>query len=180
MVKKRDKSTAEPEVDLFKDSSSAFDSFDLVKSPTAKLISAVSAVADAFAQQDQMDSQEVMLLLHTYLAKVEKGPVRRGPTSAADKQTVFPDYIICQVCGEKLKTLKRHLRQSHGLTPFAYKEQFGLPVDYPMTAPNYTLTRKNLMSQQMAAGTINAKARPQAPEEEPATRGTRSTRKRER
>ena len=36
--------------------------------------------------------------------------------------------------------MKRHLT-SHGLTPQQYRAKWGLPADYPMTAPNYSATR---------------------------------------
>lgn len=60
------------------------------------------------------------------------------------KRSVFPDYIICLEDGRKLKTLKRHLRSTFGLTPEQYREKWGLPPDYPMVAPNYAEHRSRL------------------------------------
>ncbi len=56
------------------------------------------------------------------------------------KKSVYPDYIICLEDGKKFKSMKRHLT-SHGLTPQQYRTKWGLPADYPMTAPNYSATR---------------------------------------
>ncbi|MCJ2012053.1 MucR family transcriptional regulator, partial [Methylobacterium sp. J-076] len=55
--------------------------------------------------------------------------------------------------GKPYKTLKRHLR-SHGLDPAAYRERYGLPLDYPMVASNYSAQRSELSSRRqiMAQG----------------------------
>lgn len=56
------------------------------------------------------------------------------------KRSVHPDYIVCLEDGKKFKSMKRHLT-AHGLTPQQYRSKWGLPADYPMTAPNYSATR---------------------------------------
>lgn len=63
------------------------------------------------------------------------------------KRSVFPDYIICLEDGRKLKTLKRHLRSTFGLSPEQYREKWGLAADYPMVAPNYAEHRSRLAKQ---------------------------------
>ena len=60
------------------------------------------------------------------------------------KPAVFPDYIVCLEDGKKLKMLKRHLKTAYNLSPEEYRERWGLPVDYPMVAPNYAKHRSNL------------------------------------
>jgi predicted transcriptional regulator len=57
------------------------------------------------------------------------------------KKSVTPDYIICLEDGKKLKMLKRHLRTAYGMTPDEYRMKWGLPLDYPMVAPNYAEQR---------------------------------------
>jgi predicted transcriptional regulator len=56
------------------------------------------------------------------------------------KKSVHSDHIVCLEDGKKFKSMKRHLT-SHGLTPQQYRAKWGLPADYPMTAPNYSATR---------------------------------------
>ena len=63
------------------------------------------------------------------------------------KRSVFADYIICLEDGRKLKTLKRHLRSTFGLSPEQYREKWGLAPDYPMVAPNYAQHRSKLAKQ---------------------------------
>jgi predicted transcriptional regulator len=58
-----------------------------------------------------------------------------GPQPAVPvAQSVRRDHLVCLVCGMKFKSLRRHLRTSHELTPEAYRQRFGLVRDYPMVA----------------------------------------------
>ena len=60
------------------------------------------------------------------------------------RSSVTPDHIVCLEEGQKFKSLKRHIRTQHGLSPDEYRERWGLPYDYPMTAPNYAAERSRL------------------------------------
>ena len=60
------------------------------------------------------------------------------------KKSVTPDYLICLEDGKKLKMLKRHLKTAYGMSPEEYRERWGLPMDYPMVAPNYAAQRSKL------------------------------------
>ena len=60
------------------------------------------------------------------------------------RSSVKRDKIICLEDGMQLKMLKRHLMTHHGMTPAEYRQRWGLPADYPMVAPDYTETRRDL------------------------------------
>lgn len=60
------------------------------------------------------------------------------------RASVKPDHLICLECGSTQKTLKRHLDSAHGLTPQDYRDRYGLPAGYPMSAPNYAELRRGL------------------------------------
>ena len=60
------------------------------------------------------------------------------------RRSVTSDYIVCLEDGRKLKMLKRHLATAYGMTPEDYREKWGLPIDYPMVAPNYAKQRSSL------------------------------------
>ena len=60
------------------------------------------------------------------------------------KKSVTPEAIACLVCGEKFKSLKRHLQSAHNLTPREYREAFSLKSDYPLVAPAYAAKRSEL------------------------------------
>src|ERR671931_1096398 len=63
------------------------------------------------------------------------------------KKSITPDYIVCLEDGKKFKSLKRHLRTQYNMTPEQYRDKWGLPVDYPMVAPNYAVARSQLAKQ---------------------------------
>ncbi len=60
------------------------------------------------------------------------------------RNSVKRDYIVCLDDGKKLKMLKRHLMTHYGMTPDDYRAKWGLPADYPMVAPAYAETRREL------------------------------------
>jgi len=60
------------------------------------------------------------------------------------RASVKPDYIVCLEDGKKLKMLKRYLRTNYNMTPEEYRKRWNLPSDYPMVAPNYAETRRDL------------------------------------
>ncbi|MEP1442806.1 MAG: MucR family transcriptional regulator, partial [Hyphomicrobiales bacterium] len=59
-------------------------------------------------------------------------------------QSVQPDYIACLECGQRFKSLKKHLRTHHDLSPEEYVSKWSLPSDYPMVCPDYAKHRSNL------------------------------------
>ena len=60
------------------------------------------------------------------------------------KKSVTAEAITCLVCGEKFKSLKRHLSSAHQLTPREYRDAFKLKSDYPIVAPAYAAQRSTL------------------------------------
>jgi predicted transcriptional regulator len=67
-------------------------------------------------------------------------------TAAQVRKSITPDALISFIDGKRYKVLKRHLT-THGLTPQMYQERFGLPADYPLTAPSYSAARSALARQ---------------------------------
>jgi predicted transcriptional regulator len=71
-------------------------------------------------------------------AEHEAEPAAPPVPAVPIEDSVTPDYIVCLEDGRRFKTMKRWLRATYGLSPEQYKERWGLPADYPLTAPNYT------------------------------------------
>lgn len=67
------------------------------------------------------------------------------------KDSVTPDYIVCLEDGKKMKMLKRHITKL-GMTPEGYKRKWGLPDEYPLTAPNYS-QHKSMYAKETGLGT---------------------------
>jgi predicted transcriptional regulator len=90
----------------------------------------------------------------------EPEPVEQRPEAAVSiRRSITPDYLICLEDGKKLKMLKRHIRTRYNLTPEEYRERWGLPSDYPMTAPNYAKARSE-MAKKIGLGKKATKVKP--------------------
>ena len=92
--------------------------------------------------------------LDAFLANVKKSAIRQknnplllglniGKNAATPIENAVDDYLICLEDGKKVKMLKRYLRTNFGMTPAQYRTKWGLPLDYPMAAPNYTQARSD-------------------------------------
>ena len=97
--------------------------------PTAELPNLISDVYNALA--------------NAMAGTKEKEVVEEKPAVPV-RRSVTPDAIICLEDGKKFKSLKRHLRTHHNMTPEEYREKWGLGADYPMVAPSYAEARSSL------------------------------------
>ena len=68
----------------------------------------------------------------------------RSEPAVPIEESIQPDYIVCLEDGKRMKMLKRHLKTSYNMTPDQYRERWGLPVNYPMVAPNYAIKRQGI------------------------------------
>ncbi|HMM13443.1 MAG TPA: MucR family transcriptional regulator [Parvibaculum sp.] len=119
------------------------------------LLRLASDIVSAYVSKNAVaatDLPGMIRTVHGTLAELE----RSGDSAAAAqeltpavpiKKSVTPDHIICLEDGKKLKMLKRYLRSQFGLSPEEYRARWGLPVDYPMVAPNYAAQRSRLAKQ---------------------------------
>ena len=85
--------------------------------------------------------------VYAALANLGETPVveeAKPQPAVAIRNSVKPDYIVCLEDGKKLKMLKRYLRTNFDMSPEDYRARWGLPADYPMVAPNYAETRRDL------------------------------------
>ena len=93
------------------------------------------------------DLPQLIQNVHGALSGLGGAPVveaEKPVPAVAIRASVKPDYIVCLEDGKKLKMLRRHLMTHFGMTPDDYRAKWGLPADYPMVAPNYAETRRNL------------------------------------
>ena len=68
----------------------------------------------------------------------------RPDPAVSVRSSVKKDHIVCLDCGKKMKMLKRHLSTEHDMSPEDYRQRWDLPSDYPMVAPAYAETRRDL------------------------------------
>ena len=92
------------------------------------------------------DLPDLIRVVHQALADLTAAGVSTAPRRPVVpiKKSVTPNYLICLEDGKKFKMLKRYLRTTYNMTPNEYRERWGLPPDYPMTAPNYAKARSEL------------------------------------
>ncbi len=88
-------------------------------------------------------------------------PAQGKPQGAvtARKSLSKPTHIISMIDGKPYAMLTRHIK-GQGYTPQSYRQAFGLPADYPMTAPAYSEKRRALAN---AIGLGRKKAEPAPP-----------------
>ena len=66
------------------------------------------------------------------------------PPAVPINRSVTENHLVCLEDGMEFKSLKRHLKSHHNLSPEQYRDKWGLPADYPMVAPSYSLKRSRL------------------------------------
>jgi predicted transcriptional regulator len=132
---------------------------------TSNYIELAADIVSAYVSNNSVPAGELPSLIsdiHAALLRVGSGSVEvpaEAPKPAVSlKKSVTPDYIICLEDGKKFKSLKRHLRTQYNMTPEQYREKWGLPVDYPMVAPNYAKARSEL-AKEMGLGQQRRKRR---------------------
>jgi predicted transcriptional regulator len=110
-----------------------------------------AGIVSAYVSNNSVQVSDVAKLIgdvHKALSNTHAGAVepKQEPLNPAvnPKRSVHPDYIVCLEDGLKFKSLKRHLRTHHEISPEQYREKWGLPHDYPMVAPNYAEARSAL------------------------------------
>ena len=117
---------------------------------TETLITLTSDIVAAHVSNNSVSSDEVSnLITSVYSALSGLGqPVQEVEPAlepaVSIRASVKPDYLVCLEDGKKLKMLRRYLRTNYNMTPDEYRERWGLPADYPMVAPNYAETRREL------------------------------------
>jgi len=118
----------------------------------------------AHASNSEMTTDELLaelVQIHASLKALENGGTslvaNRPPLTI--KEAFKKHEVICMVCGKGgMKTLTRHLNQTHNMKPREYRKQFGIPTGQSLSARSYTEARKALSLEKGLADNL-AKAR---------------------
>ncbi|MGT2477883.1 MucR family transcriptional regulator [Methylobacterium oryzae CBMB20] len=111
------------------------------------------------------DLPELLSSVHAALSALSQGgatnavPVEKL-TPAQMRKSITHDALISFEDGKPYKTLRRHLT-IRGITPEAYRERWGLPRDYPMTAAGYS-EQRSALALSFGLGQQRKKAAPKA------------------
>ena len=115
------------------------------------LIALTADIVAAHVSNNSVAVSDIPLLIQNVhsslvgLTEESEPAVEERPEPAVSvRASIKPDYIVCLEDGKKLKMLKRHLMTHYNMTPDEYRARWNLPADYPMVAPNYAATRREL------------------------------------
>jgi predicted transcriptional regulator len=111
----------------------------------------VTEIVAAYVSKNAVDAKDlpgIIRNVHATLVGIGAEPAAQTAVATRApavpiKKSIQPDYIVCLEDGKKLKMLKRYLRARYKMTPDEYRTRWGLPADYPMTAPNYAQKRSD-------------------------------------
>lgn len=129
-------------------------------------VQATASIVAAYVAHNRVDMPELSNLIqsvHKELTAIATGAIAAPEREKAEpavpiRRSIQPDFIVDLFTGKKFKSLKRHLRTVHNMTPEEYRAHWGLPKDYPMVAPNYAKARSDL-AKQMGLGVGGRKAK---------------------
>ena len=121
-----------------------------VSSSPNSLVAQTAAIVTSYLGNTAVSVTDVPALIETVHralsnASSQTAQVEEKPTPAVPiRKSVTPDYIVCLEDGKQVRMLKRYIKTHFNLTPEEYRRRWGLPEDYPMTAPNYSKRRSEL------------------------------------
>lgn len=150
---------------------------DLLRpSSSPNAVSLTSQIVAAYVRNNTVATSELPVLIASVFTALRQTTAPADKMPEADKlipavpvkKSVTLEYIICLEDGKKLKMLKRHLMSAYNMTPDQYRAKWGLPVDYPMVAPNYAALRSTF------AKSIGLGKKPEPEPAAPVKRGSRA------
>ena len=117
----------------------------LLTNPHQSLLRMTADIAVSYVANHKLPSDQVPEVIKTIFGALRQSGISRHGSTVLDRRpavpirkSVTPDYLVCLEDGRKFKMLKRHLRSAYKLTPDEYRAKWGLPIEYPMVAPNYS------------------------------------------
>ena len=143
---------------------------ETIEAPAADFIELTADIVSAYVSKNSVrpsDMPDLLASVHAALAGLSQSsapeaPAVDKPTPAQIRKSITYEGLISFLDGRSYKTLKRHLR-TRGMTPEEYRERFGLPRDYPVTAASYSEQRSKL-AMALGLGQQRRKESPKAAE----------------
>ena len=134
----------------------------------ATLLEMAVEIVAAHASTTNMSKEELIAEISSVyqaLVAIEKGetvvaeaPAEESAPAISKRKAFGKDKVLCMICGKAMKTLTRHIKTAHGLTPGQYRKQFGIPRSQSLAAKNYSESRRQ-MALDRGLGEKLAKAR---------------------
>ena len=119
-----------------------------------ELVDIAADIVSAYVSNNTVVSTDLPGLINDVYDALSKAAIKASQPTREKRKPAVPigksvtdDYIICLEDGKRFKSLKRHLRTHYDMSPEEYREEWTLPHDYPMVAPNYAKQRSKLAKQ---------------------------------
>jgi predicted transcriptional regulator len=137
----------------------------------------VVRIVSSYVRHHQVAADQLAALIievHRALVGLGRAPPaqERAQPAVPIRRSVQRDHVVCLECGFRGLTLRRHLRQRHGLEVAAYRVRWKLSLDHPVTAPSYS-ERRSAMAKQLGLGRQPIAAPEPSPPSTPRRRGSR-------
>ena len=135
----------------------------------ATLIELAADIVSSHASVNEMSTEELLQEIQKVYTALQQLEAAGTAGQAAETEPKAPamslkkafqaDQVYCMICGRGgMKTLARHLAQTHGMKPGEYRKQFGIPSSQPLTARNFSEGRRKMAHDRGLADNL-AKAR---------------------
>lgn len=158
---------------------------DINTEPRADLTELTAAIIGAYVSNNSVPVAELPALIRSVHAAIgglgqsaeAAAPEVEKLTPAQIRKSIQQNGLVSFIDGKSYQTLKRHLGK-HGLDMQAYRQRYGLPADYPSTAPAYSEKRSALarslgLGRKAGAAAAAAETEEAAPAAEAPKRGGR-------
>ncbi len=128
----------------------------------SEVLKLTAQIVISHASMTEMSPQELLdeiKEVYNALAALEGGAVMleapapgKGKEAVVVKKPPIPlkdivkdKYVVCLECGQKMRTLKAHLRKAHNLLPKEYYKRYGLDrKKYPLVCKEYSEQRRKM------------------------------------
>jgi len=127
------------------------------------LVELTAKIVSAYVSNNTVSATDLPSLINETHAALNRASNKSPEPQREELKPAVPikrsrtdDHIVCLECGKPFKSVKRHLRTHHNLSPEEYRDKWQLPHDYPMVAANYAAARSEL-AKKMGLGTRREK-----------------------
>ncbi len=111
----------------------------------AKDLVEAQATSRSMSTEEMVSSLSEMYKALQKLSQGEEAGEQQEETPVVSRKKAFGrDKVYCMICGEGMKTLARHLRTKHGMTPADYRRKFDIPRSQPLASRTYSETRRQM------------------------------------
>jgi predicted transcriptional regulator len=116
-------------------------------SDTSRRVTLVAEIVSSYMRYNRIASEDLPRLIievHRALESLGRGPPQpdEPPKPAVPiRRSITEEYVVCLECGFRARSLRRHLREKHGLEVDEYRARWELPPQHPLIASGYSARR---------------------------------------